>query len=197
MTLIFMDTETTGLEHDADVWEFAAIKRTDGGAETELHLFIDHDADKCAQLPEPFQADHILRYPAHGRGAVSPAVAAHRIYEFFSLPDVTRKPHVVGCVPNFDTEKIASMLRATGRKIPWHHHLIDVENLAVGWLYRESQGEPMRGNLRIDLPWNSDELSRVIGVEPPTDERHTAMGDARWAMAMYDKVTGYRPSEGE
>lgn len=34
------------------------------------------------------------------------------------------------------------------------------------------------------------DLARAVGVEPPTDERHTAMGDARWAMAVYDAITG-------
>lgn len=41
------------------------------------------------------------------------------------------------------------------------------------------------------LPWRSDDLSRAVGVKPPgPDERHTAMGDAQWALRWYDAITG-------
>lgn len=37
----------------------------------------------------------------------------------------------------------------------------------------------------------SDDLSRACGVEPPTeDERHTALGDARWVKRWYDHIMG-------
>ncbi|MGN0126047.1 MAG: hypothetical protein ACI38R_22625 [Rhodococcus sp. (in: high G+C Gram-positive bacteria)] len=40
-------------------------------------------------------------------------------------------------------------------------------------------------------PWRSDDLSRACGVEPPTeDERHTALGDARWVKRWYDHIMG-------
>ncbi len=49
-------------------------------------------------------------------------------------------------------------------------------------------GEP--SGFTVDLPWSSDDLSRAVGVEPaPESERHTAMGDARWAQRVYDMVT--------
>lgn len=33
--LLFLDTETTGIELDADVWELAAIRRNMRGQETD------------------------------------------------------------------------------------------------------------------------------------------------------------------
>ncbi len=40
-------------------------------------------------------------------------------------------------------------------------------------------------------PWRSDELSRACGVEPPNEEeRHTALGDARWVKRWYDHIIG-------
>jgi hypothetical protein len=42
--LCFMDTETLGLNPDAPVWEFAAI-RIDSGGESRYHCFIDHRSD--------------------------------------------------------------------------------------------------------------------------------------------------------
>lgn len=43
----------------------------------------------------------------------------------------------------------------------------------------------------ITPPWRSDDLSRLCGVEPPTkEERHTALGDARWVKRWYDHIIG-------
>jgi hypothetical protein len=98
------------------------------------------------------------------------------------------QPHVVGAVPNFDTERLALLLRRHGYEPGWHYHLIDVENLAVGYAYGQAAG---LGELEIGLPWDSDELSRLVGVEPPGEgELHTALGDARWAMRLYDAIVG-------
>jgi len=132
-------------------------------------------------LPESFRTDHYERFPSHGR-ETSRASTAHQIHGFFRTDDGS-KPHVVGAVPNFDTErlwKLISSVRAD-RSAPWHHHLIDVENLVVGAL---------AGRGPIDPPWESDTLSRMVGVNPDDFARHTAMGDVRWAMAIYDAVMG-------
>lgn len=185
--LIFMDTETTGLSLADDIWEFAAIRRDPDGTETELHLFIEHDENKCKRLPDPFKADHTARFPAPCSGLVTPRTqAAHRIGTFMRKSDGL-KPHVVGAVPNFDTERVALLLATVGNSPEWHHHLIDVENLAVGYL----AGGARDGLATTPaLPWDSDNLSRAVGVDSETFPRHTAMGDVRWAMAIYDAVMG-------
>ena len=41
--LVFLDTETTGLALDDDIWEFAAIRREPDGTEARLHLFERRD----------------------------------------------------------------------------------------------------------------------------------------------------------
>lgn len=179
--LIFLDTETTGLALSDDIWEFAAIRRRPDGTETRLHLFIEHDERKCRVLPESFREDHYARFPSHNQETPRPR-AAHAIGNFLAKREGVR-PHIVGAVPNFDTERIALLLADVNRSPEWHYHLIDVENLAVGYLAGVRRALP-------DLPWSSDDLSRAVGVEPPTDGRHTAMGDAEWAMALYDAIAG-------
>ena len=169
-----MDTETTGLAQADDIWEFAGIRREQDGSQTELHLFIQHSVEKCHRLPSAFHADHGKRWDESK--AVTQAAAASRIAAFMG-----RKAHIVGAVPNFDTERISLLLHKFGLAPDWHYHLIDVETLAVGFL--------ARAGTKVSLPWDSDELSAKVGVEPPTDARHTAMGDALWAMSIYDRVT--------
>src|SRR4051794_7266349 len=97
--LVFMDTETTGLSLEDDIWEFAAIRREEDGTEVALHLFIQHDPEKCMRLPEPFASDHHARFGKEG--SVKPASAAAAIATMF-----VDRPHVVGAVPNFDTERL-------------------------------------------------------------------------------------------
>ena len=187
--LVFMDTETTGLALTDDIWEFAGIRREEGYKPEELHLFIEHDIQKCLLLPESFRTDHATRW--ENQKAVTPLVAALRIHEFMG-----GKAHIVGAVPNFDTERIALLLRRFDLATAWHYHIIDVETLAVGWLNGVAQ-QAVNDGLIPDIdprktapPWDSDALSRAVGVVPPTDARHTAMGDALWAMAIYDRVMG-------
>lgn len=184
--LVFLDTETTGLSLDDDIWEFAAVRREDG-EERELHLFIEHNHAKCGRLPDAFRTDHDARFPSACSGRVTTrAQACREITEFIGID----KAHIVGAVPNFDTERLLLMFKVEWPNWPdrpfWHHHLIDVENLAVGYLAGRAEHE---GYTPIALPWDSNELSRQVGVEPEQFERHTAMGDVRWAMAIYDAIT--------
>jgi hypothetical protein len=189
--LVFLDTETTGLSLDDDIWEFAGIRREADGSEVELHLFIEHSTHKCRQLPDSFLLDHQRRFPASDESRWHPKVTGrHRAAELIHGFTGIGRPHIVGAVPNFDTERLSLLLRSYGDVEPgWHYHLIDVENLAVGWIHGGI-------NAAYDfdpppLPWRSDDLSRAVGVEPPGEgERHTAMGDARWAMRLYDRIVG-------
>lgn len=178
--LVFLDTETTGLTLDDDIWEIAAIRRDPDGTETELHLFVEHDVTKCGALPERFLADHRARFRADS--AIRDDLAALALHDLFSHPHSDVKPHVVGAVPNFDTERLARLLARYGFAVPWHYHLIDVENLAVGYLAARG------GVLDCSPPWKSDIIAQLVGVTITEAERHTAMGDARWAMRIYDAV---------
>ena len=179
--LVFMDTETTGLSLADDIWEFAAIRREgDGTPDYPLHLFIEHDPEKAAQLPEPFRRDLEARFDPDA--AISARDAARLIAHSLRPGANGEKAHVVGAVPNFDTERLAVLLVAHDLAPRWHYHLIDVENLVVGFVLGGGFAAP-------SLPWDSDELSRLVGVEPPADGRHTAMGDALWARDIYDRLT--------
>lgn len=198
--VVFLDTETTGLELDADVWELAAIRREPDGKETSLHLFIEHDLDKCRRLPDPFQADHRKRFPRidpHDPdpltdGHISPVAA--RSYAGYALGKLLAdRPHLVGAVPDFDAWRLEPILQEAGMTERWHYHLIDVETLVVGFLhgrYGTFTGPPVEAEGEaIQLPWDSNKLSLAVGVDPALFARHTAMGDVLWAQALFDAVT--------
>ena len=64
----------------------------------------------------------------------------------------------------------------------WHYHPCDVPTMAIGWLTGAEGATPTR-------PWKSDELTRLIGLDPDDYKRHTAMGDCLWTRDLYDSIT--------
>ena len=174
MPIVFLDTETLGLGINDPIWEIAAIRRESDGAENRYHFHVsDAEGRRLTPpdgFPDRFRADFNARY---GQVLPLPPRTLRPL-----LRNLFRdRPHVVGAVPNFDTERIARQLDVDG----WHYHLIDVENLAVGYL--AGRGEPLP-----PLPWNSDDLSRAIGIDPDDYRRHEAMADVEWARDIYDRV---------
>ncbi|WP_280371069.1 hypothetical protein [Nocardia wallacei] len=221
--LVFIDTETTGLHADRRPWDIGMIRRDPDGTQREITIYIS-DVDLSAAELIGLRIGHFYdRHPMYsgGPGVYDPERINPECFDPWSsgrnltanefllgewqaaetVEKWTRGAHIVGMVPNFDTETLAAMLRRHERCPAWHYHLIDVEALAIGWLkaveaenisklielapgnaYQRSVSEP---------PWKSDDISRAIGVEPPgDDDRHTAIGDARWAMRLYDKIAG-------
>lgn len=181
--LCFLDTETTSLRHDRRAWEVAAIVRDESGKEDEHSWFVDiGDLDLGnADLMSLNIGKFFQRHP-FGIGDV-----VRSRPEFSVLQDVeelTRGATIIGAVPWFDTDVLGQRMRAHGICSSWHYHLHCVETLALGYL--AGQGRPIP-----TLPIRSDELSRLVGVEPPVEaERHTALGDARWVRDIWDRVNG-------
>jgi len=171
--LAFVDTETTGLDPDRhEVWEVA--------------LIVD-EREHVWQLPVDLgRADPVaLRISGYHERRVDATqlVSLPTYAEAFAR--LTRGRHLVGAVPSFDEERLRKLLRANGACPEWHYHLIDVEALAVGYL------RGMASAYTPPLPWRSDDLSVECGAMPPSDDdRHTALGDARWAKRLYEAICG-------
>lgn len=185
--LVFIDTETDGVHPDRKVWEIAMIRRDDERTKS-THMFVEIDlstADPFGLKVGGFYERHPLGQniseamwddDEHKRRVKSQREAAFRVAK------ITHGAHLVGAVPHFDAEVLAKLLRSQGLTPSWHHHLIDVEAMAVGYI-------SMRFDMPIMPPWDSDEIGRQLGINPPSDDqRHTAMGDAEWAMSWYDAM---------
>jgi hypothetical protein len=187
--ICFLDCETTSLRPDRRAWEIGIIART-GTADVEHHWFIDVDeldlanADLIALKIGRFHERHPqMRLDTEPEFSDCDA-------EYDALRQVeaiTRGAHLVGAVVSFDAEVLAGRMRAHGICPSWHYHLIDCEALAVGYLMRERVRAGFDGSM---LPWKSDELSAELDVTVSEEDRHTALGDARWAMRVFDAVMG-------
>ena len=169
--ICILDTETTGLRPDDEIWEFFGRRREADGTSTDLHLFIEHDKSKAQQLPASFFADYKDRCP---NKPIPREVAAKAIQDF------TLGAHLVGANPAFDAEKLAILLRAHGLEPKWNYHLIDIETVVLGYL--------LASRADVGVPWRSEELSKELGVHPAAFERHTAQGDVSWVEAQFDFV---------
>lgn len=171
--VVFIDCETTGLDPDRhEIWEVALIV---GDAEFEWFLPVDLGrADARALQIGRFHERYVIE-------------------DNWSLPffaaqfaQLTRGKHLAGAVVSFDEERLRKLLQTNGACPEWHYHLIDVEALAVGHLYAQGYDET---NPALELPWDSEMLSRWVDVDPEQFDRHTALGDAQWAKAIYEAVT--------
>jgi hypothetical protein len=196
--LCFIDTETDGLQPGRRVWEVALIRREESGRQHDHHFFVALDlrySDPAGLRIGGYWDRHPTGRKLAGKDPVpprGPVLSNHDAAR--EVMTLTFGAHLVGAVPNFDAETLANLLRSQGYLPAWHYHLIDVESLAVGYLEcmrRRGIGENGADADPIRPPWKSDDLSLAVGVDPPADEdRHTAMGDARWAMRLYDAITG-------
>lgn len=171
--IVFCDVETVSLTPGPDViWEVGAIE-ADG---TEHHWFLPVDLGKADAYS--LKVGHFYeRYPDF----VDVKDGITRRDDFATeFSRLTAGKHLVGAVVSFDEERLRLLLRANGACPSWHYHLVDVEALAVGYL--AAKGKP------VTPPWHSDELTAALGVKVDDMDKHTAIGDARWAKAIYVAV---------
>lgn len=176
----FVDTETTGLAADYhEIWEVGLIV---DGEERSWQLPID------LKKADPKALDVGRFHERYDVSALTPVSRfAAEFMAFFEeivtpIPGTNAisvvKRHLVGAVISFDEERLRKLLaphRHPQDSKGWHYHLVDVEALAAG-------------KVGMAPPWNSETLSRAVGVEPERFDRHTALGDARWAKAIYEAV---------
>lgn len=187
----FVDCETTGLDPDRhEIWEVGLI--APDGAEHVWILPIDESrADLIAlNIGGYFDRPHA---PTRPLGLPWFDIESHASRFAHQFQALTRGLHLAGAVVSFDADRLHRLLIAQKVIPAWHYHLIDVEALAVGYVAgnaRTRTAFPGAAAMVLDLPWNSTALSITVGVDPDQFERHTALGDARWAKAIYEAVMG-------
>lgn len=195
--ICFLDCETDGLHPGCQPYEIAMIRRDESGTR-RIEFFVEIDlstADPAGLRVGRFYDRHPLGRFLSG---LDNSVSGTALSAAHAAQLVARHTHgatIVGIVPSFDTRVLAKLLRSQRLTPAWHYHLTDVVDMAAGWLH--GAAAPVKAvmpeSIRevLELPLKSEPVSLACGVEPPApEERHTAMGDARWAMRLYDQLTG-------
>jgi DNA polymerase III epsilon subunit-like protein len=187
--LVFIDTETTSLRPDRRTWEIGLYVRDAGYDPLKAHQWFIDSGDLDLANADPMALNIGGFYERHPQMRDASEKLPSEWVVLEEVERIIRGAHLVGAVTNFDAEVLGARMRDNGICPSWHYHLIDVEALAVGALAAKGLWPPGGGDERYALPWRSDEVSELLGVDLPSDEdRHTALGDARWARDVYDAV---------
>lgn len=181
MTAIaFVDTETLGLDPDRHaVWEVGLVLydpevpslSSGRGVRWQIRLTEDqiNDGDPIGMDIGGFHDRYDRDFACDVRQFLTGFVG------------ITKGLHLAGAVVSFDEERLRRLAQYHAFTPKWHYHLIDVEAVAIGALAARGVNPP--------LPWKSDDLSAALGVSVSDEDRHTALGDARWAMRLYEAAT--------
>lgn len=186
--LAFVDCETTRLDVERLAWNIAVIRRRPDGVETGEEIIV-RDVDLSRADPMGLLIGHFWqRHPEHGGDPgdatiVEDEAEAAAWLETMVRPSLTpggraEPVHIVGAVPSFDVHTFEPMFRRHGLCWPAHYHLVDAECVAVGAL-------AARGILPR-FPYSGEDLTTMLGLDPAAFAKHTALGDARWARALFD-----------
>lgn len=193
--LAFVDTETTALGHLARPWEIAVIKRNDEEPTVPDGEWLFHVDYTFRTLPAGTQRQALqvgrwtersglagaeYREQLDHLGVMTAAGAEWTIAQ--SVHELLTGTVLIGAGPHFDAAHLSSMFRRHGLpEEPWHYAILDLKAMAYG--------HAVARGLRPSLPLQSDQLVRETGGPTTSKEdRHTALGDARWAAAWWDHL---------
>lgn len=201
--IVFADTETNGLRHDARPWEVGFITRDDDGLEQRYRWFVANfspaDADPTALQMSGFYDRH--PYAILRPGSLSMQAELDAFTADADLPDLDMPTHtkimvesdlalafeqlsrgrvLVACNPAYDVPVLTRMLIRSGIAPTWHYRPVCATTEAAGYLRGRGVdvGEP---------PYVNAEIGRLLGVERDQFGKvHTALSDAYYARALYD-----------
>lgn len=172
--LLFLDTETTGLNPDLhDVWEIAAI--TDTGDEHAWMVRPDLTHADAKAL-------HINRFYERARFSSFGPDEGHIAGQ---LARLLNGVVVVGSNPAFDQAFLTRWLRKRGQVWAAHYRAIDVATLGHGYLVGCEPGYSPEEH----TPANTHKVAKAFGINPDDYDRHTALGDARMVRDLYNAIT--------
>lgn len=168
--LVFLDTETFGLELDHDIWEMAWAVN-DGPV---LSAIVPHDARNAD--PKALEINGYLR---RGLGRQTDPT-----FEY-SLRAALKGATVVGATVSFDMARLQRRWGVT----PWHYRLVDVSSMSLPILGPDADGLPMG-------LWDiCNTLRDRWSLEVPLPS-HRAADDVRATRAAFHGLLGLATTKG-
>jgi DNA polymerase III epsilon subunit-like protein len=173
VNLVFLDTETTGLDpFKHELLEVGMIVREPGAPDREVNFSLKIDIARAEGRALEVNG-YFKRHIALKEVEVTPAkaTALFTVHLDGAL--------VVGNNPQFDLRFIEQFLyrSAAESTTPWYYHPVDLKALVAA---HAKLGPP---------PWSTPEIAEAAGVPIPRGS-HTALVDARWNRDVYDNIYG-------
>ena len=169
MSIIFLDTETTGLDPTVHgVIEVAWS--VDGGPISTLvfpHSHLIPTAD--------VRALEVNNYYDRGLGLL-PVATDDEVLDFFN---VLKGNTICGANIVFDANFLTAYYKISQAQAPWNYRMLDIEAFAAGVLCQS--GQKMMGL------WTIGQFLLEIGYEIP-EPRHTAESDVACLIACYQSL---------
>jgi DNA polymerase III epsilon subunit-like protein len=169
--LAFLDIETTGLNpFEHEVLEVAYVREIDGSySETHFSLPIrpwaaSEDALRINKYEE--------RHEELRKIEITPAFAVHLLQ--MELQDCM----LVGANPTFDATFLRALIWQYRHEEPtWYYRVLDLNAWASGWLQHAGV---------LKTPYIAEQFN-----VPLTEDRHTALADARWNRDIFHAVANH------
>lgn len=206
MSIAFLDTETVTLESGPDVvWEIGVITRDDGRPDQEWRFQMRPNMAKAhpeALEISGFKDRYLLdgkRAQALGWSPLNDGEPAKLTYGglALNLHTLLAGRSIFGICPSFDTERLGLFLAkqwgsSASFRAPWHYQPHDVEDEVAGYLRgtRAMAALDASPDEVFAIPRPTELLAEAVGVTLKPEDKHTALGDARFARDLYDAVNG-------
>ncbi|NUP46168.1 MAG: hypothetical protein HOW97_02470 [Catenulispora sp.] len=196
--LAFVDTETTHLSAElGEVWEVAIILRDGDGDGEHVWQFtprtidaeIHGEALRIGRFEERFAVPDGCTAAYTADGDIDPMTRDDAITE---ITATLSGAVLVANNAAFDDRHLRKLLDLREEEQPWCHRPTCIMARAEGYLWATDPHWMAEQEAAVGQV-SSRVLSRRLGVEPPGgDVAHTALGDARWVMAVHDAITAPR-----
>ncbi len=178
---LFLDTETGGLDPERhSLLSIGLVVGDEGEVRHSLEILLKHDT---YVVDGPALRVNRIDLAAHHQRALEAPVAFSVLDVFLTqyFPCKHEPIVLVGHNVAFDRAFLKRFWEARGQAFEprFSHRLVDTHALAAG--LRDA------GRLRVE-DLSSDALFAHFGIDVPSDQRHTALGDALATFQLYWKL---------
>jgi DNA polymerase III epsilon subunit-like protein len=178
---LFLDTETGGLDpHSHSLLSLGLVVGDAAGVQDSLEILVKHEPYVVSAGGMKVNRIDLVR---HSETALEPALALKVLEVFLGhhFPHRCQPIILAGHNVGFDQAFLKTFLASQGQPLEprFSHRVVDTHSIAAA--LRDAGQLP-------GTELSSSALFAHFAIEPPAEQRHTALGDALATFALYWKL---------